>query len=340
MLPRSKQAVKAEHPTMQAVAIRNGALVYGAQPMPAPKPDEVLLKVRFAGINRADLLQVEGKYAAPAGASELPGLEVSGTIAAVGDKVIGWSVGEEVCALLSGGGYAEYVAVPAGQILSLPARITLKEAASLPEAVATAYMALGMEAGLKKGERVLLHGGTSGVGIIMAQVARAWGAEVYATAGSGAKCAMLEKLGIHAINHAKAPFAETLKSMTDGVDVIIDTLGGPQLNTHLELLNKGGRLVSLALMEGALAESLKMGRILMKHLTISGATLRSRTAEEKAAIIAGVHKTIWPLVSAGAIRPFTDQVFLLEDAEKAHQRMQERLHIGKILLEVATERGD
>jgi len=325
---------------MQAVAISGGALHYGTTPMPHPKAGEVLVKVAFSGINRADILQTEGKYAPPAGASELPGLEVSGTIAALGEGIIGWSVGEEVCALLSGGGYAEYVAVPATQLLSLPARISLKEAASLPEAVATAYMALVMEAGIQQGERVLLHGGTSGVGIIMAQLAHAWGAEVYATAGSGAKCALLEKLGVHAIDHSKAPFAETLRSMTDGVDIIIDTLGGPKLETHLQLLRQGGRLVSLALMEGAMAESVKMGRILMKHLTISGATLRSRSVEEKAAIIAGVHKHVWPLVSAGAIRPFTDQVFPLAEAEKAHARMQERLHIGKILLEVAPERSE
>ena len=325
---------------MHAIRIEGGALAYGPVPMPSPAPGEVLVKVAFAGINRADLLQVEGKYAAPIGASPLPGLEISGSIAALGEGVIGWGVGEEVCALLAGGGYAEYVSVPVGQLLSLPARITLKEAASLPEAVATAYMALILEAELKQGERVLLHGGTSGVGIIMAQIASIWGAEVYATAGSGAKCAFLEKLGIHALNHRDGPFAEALKRRTDGVDVIIDTLGGPQLETHLGLLRLRGRLVNLALMEGPMAESVKLSRILMKQLRIHGATLRSRSLAEKAQIIAGVHKFIWPHVSAGAIRPFTDAVFPLEQAEKAHARMQERLHIGKILLEVAPERAE
>ncbi len=327
---------------MNAVSIAGKTMVYGQAPRPAPTPGEVLLKVAFVGVNRADLMQVQGLYPAPEGASPLPGLEVSGTIAGLGEGVVGWSEGEEVCALLSGGGYAEYVAVPAEQLLSVPARLGLKKAASLPEAVATAYMALILEAELKSGERVLLHGGTSGVGIIMAQIAKIWGAEVYATAGSGAKCAVLEKLGVHAVNTQKGPFADTVKKLTknEGVDVIIDTLGGPQLETHLGLLRKGGRLVSLALMEGPMAESVKLSRILMKHLRISGATLRSRSAEDKAQIVAGVHKFIWPHVSAGAIQPFTDAVFPLEQAEKAHARMQERLHIGKILLEVATERAE
>lgn len=339
MLPRKSKDTPTG-PAMQATAVANGALVYGPVPRPAPRAGEVLLEVAYAGVNRADLLQVQGLYDAPEGASTLPGLEVSGRITALGDGVIGWSVGEDVCALLAGGGYGQYATVPAGQILPLPARISLAEAATLPEAVATAYMALILEAELQHGETVLLHGGTSGVGIIMAQVAREWGAEVYATVGSGAKAAMLEKLGVHAIDRSKGPFEEQVRKHTRGVDVIIDTLGGPQLETHLSLLNPGGRLVNLALLEGPKAESVKLSRILMKHLRIHGATLRSRSAAQKAQIMAGVHKSIWPLVSAGAIRPFVDQIFPLESAEKAHVRMQERLHIGKILLEVATERGE
>lgn len=325
---------------MQAVSIADNRLHYAPLPRPEPGPGNVLVKVAYAGVNRADLLQVEGKYAPPEGASPLPGLEVSGHIAALGKGVIGWSLGEEVCALLSGGGYAEYAVVPAAQLLSVPARIGLKEAATLPEALATAYMALILEAEMKHGERVLLHGGSSGVGILLGQVAKVWGAEVYATAGGPEKCAVLEQLGIRAIDHRAGPFAESLKRRTDGVDVIVDILGGPQLETHLSLLRPGGRLVSLAVMEGGVAESVKLSRILMKHLRISGATLRSRSAAQKAAIVEGVRKSIWPHVASGLIRPFADAVFPLESAEKAHLRMQERLHIGKILLEVAPERAD
>lgn len=324
---------------MSGIAVRRQALEVISLPIPQPAPGEVLLRVAYAGVNRADLLQVQGLYAPPEGASELPGLEVSGHIEALGDGVLGWSLGEEVCALLSGGGYAEYVTVPAAQVLSVPARLTLAEAAALPEAAATAYMALIDEAQLQAGERVLLHGGTSGLGIVLAQTAKTWGAEVYATVSSGAKCAVLEKLGIHAIDHRKAPFADTLKGMVDGVDVIIDTLGGPVLETHLGLLRPGGRLVCLAVMEGGMAQQVKLSRILMKHLRIQGATLRSRSAAQKAAIIEGVRRSIWPQVAAGAIQAFTDKVFPLESAEKAHARMQERLHIGKILLEVAPERA-
>lgn len=327
---------------MRAVAIADGALQPVGVPVPTIGPHEVLLKVAYAGINRADLLQVEGSYPAPEGASVLPGMEVSGSIEAIGAQVIGWSVGEEVCALLAGGGYAEYAAVPATQILSVPARVSLAQAASLPEGAATAYMALKLEAQLKKGERVLLHGGASGTGILIAQVARAWGAEVYATAGSDEKCTRLKELSIHAINHRTEDFAEAVREATggEGVDVIIDILGGPVLNTHLKLLRRGGRLVYLALMEGPSAKSVKLSGILLKHLRVSGATLRSRSLEEKAEIIEGVRKTIWPQLAKGAITPVVDQIFPLESAEKAHRRMQERLHLGKILLEVAPERGE
>lgn len=327
---------------MRAIAIEAGALVPVMVPRPQPAANEVLIQVAYVGINRADLLQVQGKYAPPEGASPLPGLEVSGRIAEVGSAVIGWSIGEEVCALLSGGGYAEYVAVPAAQVLSVPVRLSLAEAATLPEAAATATMALAQEGRLQPGEHVLLHGGTSGLGILMAQVARAWGGAVFATASTDEKCTLLSQLGINAINHRAAPFAETLNKMTrdEGVDVIIDTLGGPQLETHMALLRRGGRLVNLALLEGPVAESVKLSRILLKHLHIAGATLRSRSADEKAVLVELVRRRIWPHVATGLIRPFVDTVFPLEQAEKAHARVEERLHIGKILLEVAPERAE
>ena len=316
-----------------------GLLKASYGPRPSPAAGEVLLKVAYAGVNRADLMQVEGSYLPPEGASPLPGLEVSGHIVALGDGVIGWSVGEPVCALLSGGGYAEYVAVPATQLLIVPQRLSLAEAATLPEACATATLALMLTARLKAGERLLLHGGSSGVGLMLAQIGRAMGAEVFATAGGLAKCAFVTALGVTAIDHQAGPFAEQLRTHPngDGVDVIIDTLGAPQLATHLKLLRKGGRLVSLAMLEGNVVEQLRLGSLLMKHLTLAGVTLRNQSGTEKAAIIEAVRRQIWPAISTGAIRPFVDQIFMLEEAEKAHARMQERLHCGKILLEVAPD---
>ena len=310
---------------MRAIAIENCQLKAVQQPIPKPGVEEVLIKVAYAGINRADLLQVAGKYPPPDGASALPGMEVSGWL----------EDGTEVCALMGGGGYAEYAVAPALQVLRVPHGLSLKEAASLPEAAATAYMALAMEAQLRPGERVLVHGGSSGTGNMIAQVAIAWGAEVYATAGGAVKCAALAKQGIHPIDHKAGPWPYTLATAVDGVDVIIDILGGPQLATHLSLLRPGGRLVSLAVMEGGLADGVKMGAILMKHLKIIGTTLRSRSAAQKAAMVDGVRSAVWPFIEAGVIRPVVDSVFPLESAEKAHQRMQERLHLGKILLEVA-----
>ena len=312
---------------MRGIAIAQGWLKAGPHSVPVPQADERLVKVAYAGVNRADLLQVEGKYPPPDGASPLPGMEVSGWL----------EDGTPVCGLIGGGGYAEFVAVPAAQLLPVPNGLSLQEAAALPEATATAYMALAIEAQLRPGERVLVHGGSSGTGNIIAQVALAWGAEVYATAGGAVKCAALARQGIHPVDHKAAPWPYTLATAVDGVDVIIDILGGPQLATHLSLLRPGGRLVSLAVMEGGLADGVKMGAILMKHLKIIGTTLRSRTAAQKATIIDGVRTGIWPFIQAGAIRPLVDQVFPLETAEKAHQRMQERLHLGKILLEVAPE---
>lgn len=325
------------HPPMHAMVIDGQHLKSDYVPMPACKPNEVLVKVAYTAVNRADLLQLAGNYLPPEGASPLLGLEVSGTIAAMGEKVIGWSIGEEVCALLSGGGYAEYVTVAAEQLLAPPPRISLKDAASLPEACATAYMALAQEAELKPGERVLIHGGSSGVGIILAQVARAWGAYVFATAGGEQKAQFVQSLGVHAIDHTAAPFEQQILQAThnEGINVIIDILGAPQVATHFKLLRRGGRLVSLAFLEGNEVEKLRLGSILMKHLRWSGVTLRGKSAAQKATIIEGVHKTIWPYLSTGVIVPVVDSVFPLDQAEKAHNRMQERLHCGKILLEVS-----
>ena len=327
--------------TMRAMAVvrenGTGKLAPVERAMLPPQPHEVQIKVAYVGVNRADLLQVEGKYPPPDGTSDIPGLEISGTIVALGNQAVGWSEGEEVTALLSGGGYSEYVNVPAGQLLPIPRALNVKTAASLPEGCATAYMALFQLAGLQANERVLVHGGASGTGILIAQVAHAFGAEVLATVGSEAKCELLYGLGIRPILHQNGAFAEQVMKLTngEGVHVIIDILGAPALADHFKLLKKGGRLVSLALMEGAIAHEVKISPVLMKNLRWSGGTLRSKTLAEKAEIIHGVRTHIWPHFANHTIRPVTDQVFPLEEAEKAHQRMQERLHLGKILLEVA-----
>ncbi len=318
--------------TMQAMEIREGALVPVMLPLPVPAHGELLIQVAYAGLNRADIMQMDGQYDPPEGASPLPGLEVSGLIAA------GPRAGEEVCALLSGGGYAEYVAVPAGQVLPLPSGVGLKEAASLPEAAATSMMALVLEGGLKSGESVLIHGGSSGVGLLMIQIAKSLGAQVFTTVGSAEKAAFVTGLGAIALNYREAPFAEQLLAKTDkkGVDLIIDTLGGPQLPTHLRLLKRGGRIVSLAMLEGSeIPAGTKMTRLIMNHLAWRGATLRSRTAAEKAEIMARAANLVWPHLTDGSIKPVIDSVFPLTEAKKALNRMQERLHMGKILLEVA-----
>ncbi len=341
---RKSSATGTDAPLMRAMDIarsgeERGVLYAHRVAAPQPGEREVQLKVAYAGTNRADLLQIEGSYHPPQGAPTIPGLEVSGTITAIGPKVVGWSVREQVCALLPGGGYAEYVTVPASQLLSVPGRVSLKDAACLPEAAATAFMALSVEAKLKPYERVLIHGGASGTGLMLAQVARAWGAEVYATAGGPAKTEFVKKLGVTAIDHVATDFNEQLMKLTknEGVDVIVDILGGPQLQHHMKLLRPRGRLVFLALREGNVAENLKLGGLLMKQLTLRGATLRNRSLAEKEDIISGVHKHIWPHISTGVIKPYVDSVFPLEEAEKALLRMQERLHCGKILLEVAPE---
>lgn len=324
--------------TMQAMTIEAGALVPATMPMPTPTEGELLIRVAYVGVNRADMMQLAGQYAPPAGASPLLGLEVSGRIAALGQGTTRFAVGDEVCALLSGGGYAEYVAVPQGQVLKLPTGIGLEAAASLPEAAATSMMALVSEGNLAPGERVLIHGGTSGVGILMTQIANHLGAQVFATVGGAQKADFLRELGITAINHQAAPFAPQLMALTnhEGVDLIIDTLGAPQLATHLGVLRRGGRLISLAMLEGSeIPAGTKMTRLMMNHLTWRGATLRSRSTIEKATLMDLVHKQVWPGIENGAIKPQIDGCFSLNEAKKALNHMQERLHMGKILLEVA-----
>jgi NADPH2:quinone reductase len=322
---------------MNALAIAERTLTPCTLPVPQPGEDEVLIRIAYAGVNRADLLQVQGNYAAPAGSSPLPGLEVSGRVVAMGAAVRGLALGQEVCALLNGGGYAEYAVTPAALTLPIPAGMDAQMAASIPEAAATSVMALMHEAGLKAGERVLIHGGSSGIGPLMAQIATHLGADVFATVGNAAKAAYVAALGATPLNRETGDFAAQAMAAThhEGVDVIVDILGGPQLETHLRLLRPRGRLVTLAMLEGsAVPDGFKMTRILMHNLRWSGATLRSCTPAMKAQFMAIIAQQFWPLLANGTLKAPVDSVFSLEDAEKAHKRMQERLHMGKILLEV------
>lgn len=322
---------------MQAMDIRDGALLSAELPVPGFGPSEILIRVAYVGVNRADILQVEGKYPAPEGASPLPGLEVSGWVAAMGDSVTHVTIGQEVCALLSGGGYAQYVVAPAAQVLPLPGAMDLKTAASLPEACATSIMALLHAGNLHSGEHVLVHGGSSGVGLLMAQIARHLGAEAFASVGGEQKAAFVKRLGVTPIDHQAAPFAKTLLALTDGqgADIIIDTLGGPALPDHLNCLRRGGRLITLGLLAGsAIPAHTHMARMVTHNLSWCGVTLRSKSLSEKAAIMSQVYAKLWPGITSKAIQPVIDLSFALKDAKKAHQRMQERLHMGKILLEV------
>lgn len=322
---------------MHAMTIEAGTLVPAELPLPILAAGALLIRVAYVGVNRADIMQLEGNYAPPEGASPLLGLEVSGWVAALGNGADGFAVGDEVCALLSGGGYAQYVAVPSNHVLPLPQGIDLKTAASLPEAAATSMMALVVEGSLKAGERVLIHGGASGVGVLMTQIAKCLGAEVFATVGGQQKAEFIRQLGITPMDHHVAPFGEQLMALThnEGVDLIIDTLGGPQLPNHLRLLRRGGRLVSLAMLEGSeIPAGTKMARLVMNHLIWRGATLRSRSMAEKAALMDLVRTHVWPALENGAIKPHIDRCFALNEAKKALNRMQERLHMGKILLEV------
>lgn len=305
-------------------------------PVPAPQAGEVLIKVAAAGVNRPDVLQRQGHYPPPPGAPAWPGLEVAGHIEALGAGVAGWRRGDAVCALLAGGGYAEYCAVPQEQVLPVPKGLSLIEAAALPETVFTVYANV-MEIGrLAAGERFLVHGGTSGIGTTAIQMARAFGAEVYATAGSAEKCALCERLGARAIDYRKTDFVEEIKRLTGdgGVDVILDMVGGDYVARNYSAASVEGRIVQIATMGGAVA-SADFSRLMLKRLVHTGSTLRPRPVEVKAGIAAGLEAQVWPLLATRRIAPVMDMIFPLREAWRAHERMEEGDHIGKIVLDVA-----
>jgi NADPH:quinone reductase len=305
-------------------------------PTPRPGPREVLVQVAAAGVNRPDLMQREGKYPPPPGASDIPGLEVSGAVAACGPGALRWREGDQVCALVSGGGYAEYCTVPDVQCLPIPSAVDLVSAAGMPEAIFTVWTNVFERGRLRAGESILVHGGASGIGTTAIQMARAFGARVFATAGTDEKVAACELLGAErAINYKTRDFASALMSLTagTGVDVILDMVGAPYFSRNVDLLALEGRLLQIAMLQGAKAE-INLVRVLRQRLTITGSTLRSRTVEEKGAIADAVEKAVWPLVEAGKIRPIVYATIPLQRAAEAHRLMESGSHIGKIVLTV------
>jgi putative PIG3 family NAD(P)H quinone oxidoreductase len=330
---------------MRAVVITEpgepDVLTVAEVPDPVPTADEVLITIAAAGVNRADLMQRQGLYPPPPGAPPYPGLECSGRVAAAGASVSGWREGDEVCALLAGGGYAEAVAVPAVQVLPVPAGLTTAEAAALPEVACTVYANVFMAARLAPGETLLVHGGASGIGTMAIQLARAHGARVACTAGSPAKLERCRELGADlAIDYRTEDFAAAVADFTGGrgADVILDIMGGIYLPRNISALATGGRLAVIGL-QGGLVGELDLGTMLRRRLTVHAASLRARPVEEKAAIVAAVREHVWPLITAGHVRPVIDTVLPLAEAPRAHRLMEAGSHIGKILLATAAGSG-
>ena len=302
----------------------------------SPGPGDVLLDVAATAVNRADLLQRAGHYPPPPGASATLGLECSGTIAALGDGVTGWQLGDQVCALLAGGGYAEQVAVPANQLMHVPAGVDLITAAALPEVACTVWSMVIDNGRLTMGESLLVHGGSSGIGTMAIQLGKATGARVFATAGTPEKLAACRELGADvAINYREQDFAEVIAAQTGGagVDVILDTIGAKYLAQHLMSLAVAGR-ISVIGMQGGISAELNLGLLMAKRGTIYGAALRSRPPEQKAAIVAATEAHVWPLIEAGAVRPVVHQVLPLTEVAEAHRIVEASEHVGKVVLAV------
>jgi len=301
--------------------------------MPEPCHGQVRIKVAYAGVNRPDVLQRAGLYNPPKGASPLPGLEAAGTISAVGAGVTDWAVGDQVCALLPGGGYAQEVVTSAAHCLPVPAGLTLKQAACLPETFFTVWSNVFMRGRLSAGERFLVHGGSSGIGTTAIQLASAFGARVFATAGSEDKCAACSALGAErAVNYREADFVDVMKA-EGGANLILDMVGGEYLPRNVSALANDGRLVQIAFLQGAKVE-LNFTHVMMKRLTITGSTLRPQSDLAKAEIARQLSQNVWPLLEAGRVVPVIDSEFSLEDASAAHARMETSTHIGKIVLKV------
>ncbi|EGL61954.1 quinone oxidoreductase [Agrobacterium sp. ATCC 31749] len=307
-------------------------------PLPKPARGEMLVKVEAAGVNRPDVAQRQGIYPPPKGASPILGLEIAGEVVALGEGVDEFKLGDKVCALANGGGYAEYCTVPAGQALPFPKGYDAVKAAALPETFFTVWANLFQMAGLTEGETVLIHGGTSGIGTTAIQLAKAFGAEVYATAGSAEKCEACVKLGTkRAINYREEDFAEIVKSETGGkgVDVVLDMIGAAYFEKNLAALAKDGCLSIIAFLGGATAEKVDLRPIMVKRLTVTGSTMRPRTADEKRAIRDELVEQVWPLIESGKVAPVINRVFTLEEVVDAHRLMESSNHIGKIVMKVS-----
>ena len=324
--------------TMRAVEISKPGgpevLVPTTRPIPEPAPGQVIIKVAYAGVNRPDALQRAGSYAPPPDASDLPGLECSGEIVGIGQGVSEWKLGDKVCALLPGGGYAEYVATPAVHCLPVPEGMGMKEAACLPETFYTVWTNVFMRGGLEGGEKFLVHGGSSGIGTTAIQLAKAFGARVFATAGSAEKGKACEDLGAEkAINYKEDDFVEVMKA-EGGADLILDMVGGDYIPRNIKALAEDGRLVQIAFLQGPVAE-VNFALIMVRRLTVTGSTLRPQSVAAKAAIARELREKVWPLLDAGRVAPVMDSSFAFEKAADAHARMESSGHIGKIVLEVA-----
>lgn len=333
--------------TMQGISVPNpgkdsGRLVWGEHSTPHPQAGEVLIQVSHAGVNRADIFQRQGNYPAPEGASPLPGLEVSGHIVALGDNVRGWNIGDAVCALLPGGGYAEYAIAKAGHMLPVPHGWSLAEAAALPEALITVWMALHVEARLQKDEYLLIHGGASGIGMLAIMYAKHIGAEVIVTAGSDEKCVACESWGAtHTINYREKDFVSEVKRITKnlGAHVIVDYIGGDYVEKNFASLASDGRMITLAFLRGSRIENLNIAPLLFKRITWKGTTLRARSDEEKSRFVREIRDALSMALSKGYIKPHIDKIFAITDAEKAHSHMEDNLNVGKIILAVASVHG-
>ncbi|MGB1886836.1 MAG: NAD(P)H-quinone oxidoreductase [Paracoccaceae bacterium] len=303
------------------------------RPRPVPNADQVIIQVAYAGVNRPDALQRAGLYDPPAGASDLPGLEASGTVVEVGENVADLAVGDRVCALLPGGGYAEYVATPAAHCLPIPTGLSMKQAACLPETFFTVWSNVFMRGGLQAGERILIHGGSSGIGTTAIQLANSFGARVFVTAGSDEKCQACTDLGAErAMNYRDEDFVDAMRAV-GGANVILDMVGGPYIPRNLKALADDGRLVQIAFLQGPKTE-VNFVQLMTRRLTFTGSTLRPQSDLAKAKIAQQLRDVVWPLLSQGKIAPVMDSTFNMTEAAAAHSRMESSAHIGKIVLAV------
>jgi putative PIG3 family NAD(P)H quinone oxidoreductase len=327
-IPADMRAIEIKQPGGPEV------LAPARRPVPTPGKAEVLIRVAAAGVNRPDVLQRQGAYAPPPGASDLPGLEVAGEIVAMGPETPRWKVGDRVTALVAGGGYAEYCAAPAAQCLPVPAGLGMTEAAGLPETFFTVWTNVFERGRLQAGESLLVHGGSSGIGTTAIQLASRSGSRVIATSGSADKCSKCKELGASvAIDYKTEDFVQVIERETQGkgVDVILDMVGGDYINRNLRCLAVEGRLVQIAFLKGAKAE-INLANIMVKRQTVTGSTLRPRSVAEKGAIARQLEQRVWPLIAAGEVRPLIHATFPLEQAAEAHRLMESSAHLGKIVL--------